>query len=103
MQETKKKINKTTSKITDNYGDRSIVSYLTLVSDLDLASNTDQVVASPPVRYINPGCCVNFFQKSNLASSVFCIILNLTMMAIFVCWKILVCASGHLKKVSWGG
>ena len=37
-----------------------IVSYLTQVSDLDLAPNLDQFVASPPVRYINSGCCVNF-------------------------------------------
>ena len=35
-----------------------LVSYLTPVSDLDLAPPTDQFVASPPVRYINPGCCV---------------------------------------------
>ena len=27
--------------------------YLTLVSDLELAPDTDQFVASPPVRYIN--------------------------------------------------
>ncbi len=70
-----------------------IVSYLTQVSNVDLAPDPDQFVASPPVRYINSGCCVNFFQKS----------LNLTMMAIFVRRKILVCASGHLRKVSWGG
>ncbi len=37
-----------------------IVSYLTQVSDLDLASDPEQFVASPPVRYINSGCCVNF-------------------------------------------
>ena len=36
-----------------------IVSYLTPLSDLDLAPETDQFVASPPVRYINPGCYVN--------------------------------------------
>ncbi len=107
-----------------------LVSYLTMVSDLDLAFPTDQFMASPPVRYINPGCCVKKFQKSNVANSVFCIIfvvdplvkggckqlkkytsnltiqvnsqyrsLNLTMLTIFVCWKILVCP----MKVSWGG
>ncbi len=37
-----------------------IVSYLTQVSDLDLAPDLDQFVASPPLRYINSGCCVNF-------------------------------------------
>ncbi len=72
-----------------------IVSYPTQVSDLDLAPNTDQFVASPPVKYINSGCCVNFFQKSAIPNNVFC------KMAIFVRWKILVCASGHLTKVSW--
>ncbi len=48
-----------------------IVSYLTQVSDLDLAPDTEQFVASPPVRYINSGCCVNFFQKSAMANNVF--------------------------------
>ncbi len=40
-----------------------LVSYLTLVSDLDLAPNTDQFVASPPVRYISSGCCVKEIPK----------------------------------------
>ena len=31
---------------------KTIVSYLTQVSDLDLAPDPDQFVASPPVRYI---------------------------------------------------
>ncbi len=39
-----------------------VVSYLTQVSDLDLAPDPEQFVASPPVRYIDSGCCVNFFQ-----------------------------------------
>ena len=52
----------------------NLVSYLTQVSDLDLAPDPDQFVASPPVRYINSGCCVNFFQKSAMANNVFCII-----------------------------
>ena len=79
----------------------TIVSYLTPVSDLDLASPTDQFVASSPVRYINPGCCVKFFQKSKVANSVFGS-LNLTMMATFVRWKILVCASGHPRNCPQG-
>ena len=66
-----------------------MVSYLTPVSDLYLAPPTEQFVASPPVRYINPVCCVK--------------ILNLTMMAIFVRWKILVCTSGHLTKLMCPG
>ncbi len=33
---------------------RILVSYLTLLSDLDLVPDTDQFVASPSVRYINP-------------------------------------------------
>ncbi len=61
-----------------------LVRYLTQVSDLDLAPDPEQFVASPPVRYINSGCCVNFFQKSAMANNIFCIM----MMAIFVCWKI---------------
>ena len=43
--------------------EKDIVSYLTPVSDLDLAPPTDQFVASLPVRYTNPGCCVKIFQK----------------------------------------
>ncbi len=77
-----------------------VVSYLTQVSDLDLAPDPEQFVASPPVRYINSGCCVHFFQKICYGQQRS---LNLTMMAIFVRWKILVCAPGHLTKVSWGG
>ena len=40
------------ANITKSYKERffSIVGYLTMVSDLDLAPNTDQFVASPPVR-----------------------------------------------------
>ena len=41
-----------------NSSSKLLVCYLTLVSDLDLAPPTDQFVASPPVRYINPGYCV---------------------------------------------
>ncbi len=47
-----------------------LVSYLTPVSDLDLAPPTDQFVASPPVRYITPRCYVKIFQKSKVANSV---------------------------------
>ena len=39
---------------------RHLVGYLTLVSDLDLAPDTDQFVASPPVRYMNINS--HFFQ-----------------------------------------
>ena len=35
-----------------------IVSYLTLVSNLDVAPDPNQFVASPSVRYINSGCCL---------------------------------------------
>ena len=45
--------------------------YLTPVSDLDLAPDNDQFMASPPIRYINPRCNVNFFQNSEVAISIF--------------------------------
>ena len=61
-------------------GSAMLVSYLTPVSDLDLIPDTDQFMASPPIRYINPGCCVKNFQKSNVANSVV-LLMNLTMMA----------------------
>ncbi len=50
---------------------RGLVTYLTQVSDLDLAPDPEQFVASPPVRYINSGCCVHLFQKSAMANNVF--------------------------------
>ena len=50
-----------------SFGTPHLVSYLTQISDLDLAPDTEQFVASPPVRYINCGCCVNFFQKSAIS------------------------------------
>ena len=47
-----------------------IVSYLTLVSDLDLAPLLDQFVAFPPGWYINPGCCVTI-SKNPMWPTVF--------------------------------
>ncbi len=46
-----------------------ILGYLTQVSDYDLASDTNQFVAFPPVRYTNSRCCVKitlFFLKEIL-------------------------------------
>ena len=53
-----------------NIGALIIVSYLTPLSDLDLAPDTDQFVAFPPIRYINPGFYVNFFQHSEVVISI---------------------------------
>ncbi len=41
----------------------TLVNYLTQVSDLDLAPDSDQFMASPTVRYINSGSCVHIFPK----------------------------------------
>ena len=80
-----------------------IVSYLTPVFYLDLTPDTDQFVASPPLRYINPGCYVHFFPNSINRTLKVHIVFDFEHDGHLFSLENLVCPSGHLRKLFWGG